>query len=82
MRKKTTMMNQTFDVPLTETVSLDGKRDNILKNEKTGCKSYRRKVIEHHISILIEPVSHYSEHFTPETESEENFSTRKSLFCI
>ena len=68
-------MNQTFDIPLTETISFDGKRDTTLKIEKIGSKSYGRKVNEEHVSIVIEPGSQYTGHFTPETGSAKNIST-------
>ena len=42
--KQITRMNQTFDIPLTETIYFDGKRDTTLKIEKIGSKSYTRKV--------------------------------------
>ena len=41
--KQTTRMNQTFDIPLTETIYFDGKRDTTLKIEKIGSNRIKEK---------------------------------------
>ena len=68
LRKK-----QTADIPLTETLYLDEKRDTTLKFDKIVSKSYKRKVNEVDISIVKEQVSLYAAHFIPQTGSERIF---------
>ena len=41
-------MNQTFSIPLGETIYFDGKLDTTLKIEKIKSKLYIRKVDEEH----------------------------------
>ena len=46
-----------------------------LKLRKIFSKSYQRKVKEDHISIVIEPGSHFTWNFTPQTVRAKNTST-------
>ena len=58
-KKQATWINQTVDIPLTDTICFDGRRDTTLKIEETVSKSYKRKVNEGHIVTVIEPGSDF-----------------------
>ena len=71
--KQATRMNQTFDIPLTDLIYFNGKRDATLKIQKIFSKSYKRKLNRDH--IVIESGSHYAGNLTPQTGSAKNICT-------
>ena len=55
-------------------IYFDGKRDITLCDQKSGIKTYRKKITEEHISVISEPDSQYVGHFTPRSGSVQSIS--------
>ena len=45
-------------------IYFDGRKDLTLKEEKKGEKCYRKKVLEEHITLVVEPGSQYIGHYS------------------
>lgn len=65
--------NEKVITPL-KSIYFDGRKDRTMTHEKEGSKTYKRIVIEEHVTIVQEPDSNYVCHVTPITGSARNIT--------